>query len=449
MQTNLFIFLLLCLCVCMCLWQSIDATDEETNKPEKIRIVKDERGEYHILYLMFQRSRKLPDEATVRFLGFDPKNAAVMKDSDLASYIDTYSVPLPSLADETHKPAITKHVQRIAALSPNFFWKEMHMLAWMLNPSIAKWQNRLFIAWRNGVYGQPIRFGWLEFSDNEWHVSDTDFYQGIGDHKQVFVKPTGFNQLAEDPRVINRPDGTLMIQYTSKKSLYSAPKQTFLHMLPPGFKGRIRGVGRVENNNLVNSTVSDSVLMDGHFLWIVQKNWVAIPKGDQMYFLESINPLHLMINYDVTQESIGMVATVYNGSKIELPWDPTYGTSIRGGTPALYLPKEDLYLAFFHTVASIISPKVRTYFMGAVAFCPSLPFQIHSVSPYPILKEPLYEGPGVQRDIDHVVFPTSLILDDDKEHIWMTFGSNDKNGYLNKMNIAELLASMEMVYNCQ
>lgn len=415
---------------------------------DKVRVVKDVRGVYHILYLMSQRSRKIPDEATVRVLGFDPAQVAVVQDNDLLSYVDTYSVPVPSLADETKKSLITKHIEKISILSPSFFWKEMYLLPWVLNPAITKWQKRFFVTWRNGVYNQPIHFGWLEFEDGEYYISETSRHWGVGNPKIVSVQSEGFNELAEDPRVIPRSDGSLMVQYTSKQSLFSPPKQTFMHILPPKYKGMIKNVGVFDNKNPENATTTNSVLLDGHFMNAGQKNWVAITKGDNVYFIENINPLHVMVAYDTTSKNIGMLATVFSGTKVDLPWSSDYGSYIRGGTPAVYLEKENLYLAFFHTVAYIIAPKMRTYFMGAIAFCPQLPFHMHAMSPYPILKEALYEGPGVQQDIDHVVFPIGLVVDDDKEHVLLSFGSNDRGGYINKLHIKELLDTMDVVNAC-
>ncbi len=87
--------------------------------------------------------------------------------------------------------------------------------------------------------------------------------------------------------------------------------------------------------------------------------------------------------------------------------------------------------------------------MGAITFCPNFPFHIHSMSSLPILKESLYEGPQIDKLIEHVVFPISLILDDDPEYILLSFGYNDRHGIISKMHISELLQSLVEVSECR
>ncbi len=86
--------------------------------------------------------------------------------------------------------------------------------------------------------------------------------------------------------------------------------------------------------------------------------------------------------------------------------------------------------------------------MGAITFCPELPFQVHAMSSLPILKESLYDGPAFHRNLDHVVFPISLLMDDDEDYVLLSFGLNDRYGAISKMHIAELLDSLTEVNAC-
>jgi hypothetical protein len=105
------------------------------------------------------------------------------------------------------------------------------------------------------------------------------------------------------------------------------------------------------------------------------------------------------------------------GAAPPLPWRAQYGEQIRGGTPAIRIPHPNdqsynLYLAFFHTVATHM--RKRTYFMGAVTFrggergadLPQL--KIHSMSALPIVPAAsFYEGAWVQDGVlDYILFPT-------------------------------------------
>jgi predicted GH43/DUF377 family glycosyl hydrolase len=175
--------------------------------------------------------------------------------------------------------------------------------------------------------------------------------------------------------------------------------------------------------------------------------------NDSLYFISSINPLRLLKHIETLEDQTGMLETVFDmDSPIDLPWNNEYGVDIRGGTPAVFLKKWGVYLAFFHTVAQLKAPKdqERTYFMGAVTFCPQFPFQIKEMSPFPILVEGFYQGPLVNpQRVNYVVFPIGLQEDESEDHVWLTFGVRDKDGWLAKVNIIDLLETLQHVQECK
>ena len=91
---------------------------------------------------------------------------------------------------------------------------------------------------------------------------------------------------------------------------------------------------------------------------------------------------------------------------------------------------------------------MRSYFIGAMTFCPNYPYQINRMSRYPIVKEQYYKGDWVSSKVDYVLFPSGIVLDDNKRYVWVSMGSQDKNGTIVKFDIEELFQSMKFVNNC-
>jgi hypothetical protein len=86
--------------------------------------------------------------------------------------------------------------------------------------------------------------------------------------------------------------------------------------------------------------------------------------------------------------------------------------------------------------------------MGAFTFCPKPPFNLNLMSSHPIIKDYLYEGPWVNIKVDYVIFPTGITLDPDQKHIWLSFGWQDKHGWIVKLDIDELFSTLTLVNDC-
>lgn len=205
-----------------------------------------------------------------------------------------------------------------------------------------------------------------------------------------------------------------------------------------------------------------------------QKNWVPFVHNSRIYLYQSINPVHIVkvskhsndssgtssstdsstaIAASITSaegDSPNMIATVKTFVKedvpLSLPWNGTeYGQHIKGGTPAIMV--RGVLLSFFHTQLSFVK-QWRTYFMGAITYCPHHPFQIHTMSPVPIVMKSLYDGPWANKFCNYVIFPMGIVLDDDNRHVWLSLGYQDRHGYTVKMSIDGLFESMDLVSNC-
>jgi hypothetical protein len=141
------------------------------------------------------------------------------------------------------------------------------------------------------------------------------------------------------------------------------------------------------------------------------------------------------------------LSTISKLERVPIPWPGEYGLPIRGGTPAILV--NGVYLSIFHTVSMFQMPyKLKTYFIGAITFCPNPPFNIHSISKYPIVKESFYSGEWVKNNLDYVLFPVGIIKDKSDKYLFISMGVQDKNGYVVKFEIEGLFKSLNIISNC-
>jgi predicted GH43/DUF377 family glycosyl hydrolase len=334
-------------------------------------------------------------------------------------------------------------INAILLLSPPNFWKTTIYLGDMFNPALENWQNKNLFTWRRKMYNSPIDYAFLSFekllslpATNHTSKGERDIFESL--LPDVSMKQFRFNRIQEDPRLLARKDGSLLILYTAKESYETPSKQ---------------GYSIATMNSAQQIKLSDSVLLDGHSMSPGQKNWIPLEYQDELYFIQSVNPLVVLKHITTDEKQVGKLEIVYEGAPLQdLPWGDKYGSikpSIRGGTPAIMV--KGRYLAFFHSVTHLQENyKMRTYFMGAISFCPTLPFRVHSISTHPILQDRFYEGPWVWKNVlDYVMFAIGLVIDPkDSNFVWVSFGHQDKHSYVAKLHVDELYASLEDVSEC-
>ncbi len=457
---------------------------------EIYKVVKDVKGRYLLLHFDKKYYQIIPDTNTVTMLGFDLDLLHIVSDTILSKYT-LNETPFPPIKENSNLLQIGIY-KAIGLMNTESLFKERYSLPEKLNPVIVRWQGRWIASWRKGMYDSPINFAWVEFDANKRNEGVKflldDHHWGMGMDMVTTIKNFPFNNLQEDPRLLPLPNSSeLIVQYTCKISLFKAPKQVYLTMLPPPSasssstterammtipdseklnlrrrileeeedKEEFMGM-RILNDETIPAekvTLTDSILLDGHPYPRGQKNWVMLYHNATLYFISTINPLRVLQHVETQEDRTGILNTVYNmESPIDLPWSIEYGSDIRGGTPAIYLTKYNIYLAFFHTVAQFLKPsnEERTYFMGAVTFCPQIPFYIHSMSPFPYVLNEYYQGPStIPKRLNYVVFPVGLQEDDDKDHVWLSYGVRDKDGVFVKIEIEELLKTLTLVQECK
>lgn len=140
---------------------------------------------------------------------------------------------------------------------------------------------------------------------------------------------------------------------------------------------------------------------------------------------------------------------------------------LRGGSTALLI-HDKFFLTFFHSRKYThsdygIRSWFETYYFGAYTFSTTPPFRMLKISRAPIVLDEWYSGPTVEGNpfLDYVVFPLSSFLanetvrsvsEDGKEEfisttvVTLSVGRNDKEGWIAKIRLDELLASLVTIH---
>jgi hypothetical protein len=375
--------------------------------------------------------RLIPDSETVTYFNYNPDNLTTINDEEIASFKD--GAPVKSLITSRHKTAderMRNYVQTILAVHEPTFWKGEYFVSGICNPSLAYIGSRkdFLLSWHCFDGANDIKFGWLSLNESNFSYSNESLSEdlGLSPYTKFPIHVKEFNYYQHDPRILVENDTSFIVSYG-----------VHLGQFPNGVSKQCL----VKANIVGNKTIfEESILMDypgGQD----QKNWIPFYSEKRLLFIQSISPFHVV-------ELVGEeIQTVVKNNETDIPWKGWHGWPLRGGTPAILV--RGVYLSFFHVCFMFQFPyKLRSYFMGALTFCPKPPFHFHSMSSHPIIKEHLYDGPWVNIKVDYVIFPTGITLDPDGKHLWLSFGWQDIHGKIVKIDIDELMASLTKINEC-
>jgi predicted GH43/DUF377 family glycosyl hydrolase len=171
-----------------------------------------------------------------------------------------------------------------------------------------------------------------------------------------------------------------------------------------------------------------------------EKNWMPFDYQGLLFLVYSVFPHKIFYPLPET-ETCETVATTF--PQRNWKWG-----EVRGGTPAISIG--DQYLAFFHSsmeMKSVQSEEQKTlhYFMGAYTFEKDPPFRVTGMSPHPIISKGFYSG---NRYVPYwkpvqVIFPCGLIADG--PYLWVSYGRQDHEIWIAKVDLAKLLNSLTVV----
>jgi hypothetical protein len=393
-------------------------------------------------YLVLKKiiAKKINDTDSITTLGFDPANLETITLAALSKMRIGAPVPLMKYYDRSPDELTRIEILKSRAIVGDLLY-DMHHIGEYMNPAVLKWQDRLIMMTgsndgrANSKFTKQalLEFRWL--NDSSYPFFESDEYLGVvtGEVERLNLEVFG-----EDPRVVSIDADTFHVYYA-----YPFQPLTRIGMLRVFLN---RTSMRTEVGEFYSSI--DPVLQ-----WNIRhKNWSPfLQHGTKdVLLVQSINPLFIVKPVFRPEINSLRAEVVSTGEEIKLFWP--YGT-LRGGTNAIYLEQQGVYLSFFHSKGNIPGNYMYTYFIGAYTFSGSAPHRLVSISPAPIMPEMFYTGPWSpmkNAKIDYCLFPTAIFLQEGSnssgmgvgEEIFMSLGFQDHSGYTAMVNLQTLLDSL-------
>lgn len=288
------------------------------------------------------------------------------------------------------------------------------------NPSIIRWKGQLLMSFRcydpKTRATNPIGLVWLD--ENFEPISTPQIFE-FPFHNPVLLSKQ------QDPRLI-AVNGRLFLVYNNIKEdvIHREMRRMFI-------------VELFESQGLFTSSQPECLLhFENENEMRYEKNWVPFEYNGELLLAYSIIPHRIMRPLEGTHSC----ETLYD-TRIPFTWD--WGVP-RGGTQALL--DKDHYLSFFHSWKDIPTvqsngKKITHYVLGAYIFENKPPFSILAVSPEPIVADNFYEPPYYRTWKPlRCVFPAGILLDE--EFVWITYGRQDHELWVTKIDKKKLLQSL-------
>ena len=375
-------------------------------------------------------AKQLVDDDTVTILGFPIDSIKTIALIDLLKF--QIGPVIPSIKYSDRSPDDLTRVEILKSYAFNgFLIKESTVIGEYINPAIIKWQDRLLLAtglsW--GVAGSKqkaatntLHFRWVNHTN--FPFTTTESYLGIYNE----IEQLKTMNIGQDPRFIQLSDPDRMQIYFTNQ-----------------FEKIARmGMAEIYLNHTTNTIdVSKSFwtiypTVDYH---LPQKNWSPFLYQDEILLISSINPFHTMktTNHDHPDKLYAYRESV--SDYIPLKW--SYG-ELRGGTNAVFLPTQQVYMSVFHSASHVEGNFMKTYVFGFYTFSSTPPFRLLSISHFPVLDPGFYSGPWhhmKQRQIDYCIFPLSLFIEHNSD-LYISMGYQDHTGYLLRMDLTEVLNTL-------
>ena len=377
------------------------------------------------------------DDKTISFLGFDSNNLKNITKHTLSLYHhDNITIPLIHQLDNTPDEIMRVEILKISSITKELVYDFQQIgkdIFGYVNPSTIKVKNRLLAFW--GEFGENIRVSWVNHTDYPYYSNEK--YYNITNALDTIWCTDGSSQClfaGQDPRLIQF-DNKIILFYTNR---LENPKYVRMGRADLELNEKSGTIDIIKNYYCIHPP--------HHLNHLDQKNWSPFVYNNTLLLVIYVNPLTVVEMKDSQNVNYLDTNIVSKSLFKEIPW--SYGT-LRGGTNAVYLHAYDMYLSIFHSRTNLQNGKNgrNTYFMGAYTFTSKPPFELISVSPFPVLHHYMYVGKWdylTKRTIDYCPFPMSLSLESDNT-LLLTFGHNDEYGYITKITLADLLSSMMFI----
>lgn len=390
-------------------------------------------NELYLLHHGVRRALPVNDNETIQHLGFNPTQFKHLPIHHFLGF--AVGEPVPPIHQ---KDSSTDEIMRVALeanhiLQPRLF-KELFHVGNYINPSLVLFKGRFLmatgLAWSvNGVNEgkaptEHMEFKWYNHSLYPF-FSDSP-YIGVGARINALEhRPL----LGQDPRMLRVNDDKIIICYTNR---FETPRTRM-------------GIAEIIYNATTDRLEAGQVYVT--IFWNSkqpEKNWSPfLHNGSNVFLIQNINPFHI-VGYAQVPGEKSWAISASQAPPAHIPYRHGH---LRGGTNAVDIG--DRYLAFFHSNFHFGGQEAVTYLMGAYTFTKDSPWRLLQMSPQPLMDDKFYTGawsPFKNRHIDFVVFPNSLFQEG--EDVYVGFGVQDYQGWLARINLQELLTSLEPVIYC-
>jgi predicted GH43/DUF377 family glycosyl hydrolase len=299
------------------------------------------------------------------------------------------------------------------------------------NPSVIRWGDHMLLTFREISYVLPELPS--AAVSNLYVVRINHDFELIGEPQVL--------ELTDHNSISRVEDGRLVFTGGKLRLVYSDNKNNSLR--EGGYRMYIADL--IEKNGQFTVGHHECLTeFDGVSPYRREKNWV--PFDFFGYFLMSYSLSPHKVLYPQLDGSGSCITYALTHPSIVWEWG-----ELRGGTPALPLD-DQYYLSFFHSCDWM--PSVHSYgqctlhyFFGAYLFERMPPFQIKKISPEPIVGPNYYSGYDYEpywKPVN-VVFPCGFVMDD--QYIWVTYGRQDHELWVTKIDRHGLLKSLIHVNN--
>jgi predicted GH43/DUF377 family glycosyl hydrolase len=300
---------------------------------------------------------------------------------------------------------------------------ELPEYPYAFNPSFVRWKDIILMTFR--LIDTPIPLLDTSCGLSKIGIVELDAnFNPLG--KPQFLSFSSSFSRPDDPRLVTVDDQLYMI-YSDNRDPYPSDG---------GFRVYIAEIGCQENKYILLSDERIERfedLLPGRR----EKNWTPFDYYGYLLLTYTMQPFKIYYPLLGEQECLTMCSS---WNTIDWAWG-----DLRGGTPAL--PIDNGYLGIFHSCLEISSlhssgEKVLHYFMGAYTFTRHPPFLITHISPAPIIGSNFYHGSVYDpywKPV-RVVFPCGLI--DDGSYLWISYGRQDHEMWVAKIDKKMLLNSL-------
>ena len=425
-----------------------------------IVLFKNKTDKSYYLQLFDGLLHRVPDVETLLQLNLRPSSARnlpplndLSENSDNHCLQNRFGEPTVSLKPRSHDydEVMRVFIELIDTVQyPLHFFSDIP-LGFMINPALALWFDRLVLLAGPVVNGYSQR-GFHRISagfavlNNETYAIDEVTSRSVfkfafnlvglealnGTNKHLWQ----FN--VEDARMMVLPDNRLLIVYNTGKIMrLCITKITLQHEKIGTQQQTVEFPANNEGNNSTLLFEKEVYLNSSSVKIAKQKNWSPFLYELDIFYIYSIQPWRIVKVLESTDDGFGnfaetriqpinetygsyffrsQIKTVhfqeFSKTIYELGWHDQLFGAPRGGSPAILLPGNNHYLTIFHTRIVLKGNVNYSYMMGAVCFCSKPPFLPYSISNVPIVHKSWYTGPWAARQLDYIVYPMAILLQD-------------------------------------